>query len=94
MVYPSQGHNAQRYPKPEHNPNMKATVTITADNRRIAYIFEDVGGYHISKHGEAMRTNSNPANSKAEAMRRAKDLGYTHATGSGTYAKSGKVVKL
>ena len=50
----------------------------------VARIFSDVGGYHICNDADdCITTEAYPADTKAEALRRAYAAGYTHATGSG-----------
>lgn len=51
----------------------------------VARIFEDIGGYHICDDDGPLVTSTNPAKTKAEALRRAYANGYTKAIGSGTY---------
>ena len=54
--------------------------------RDVAYIFEDIGGYHVCSDADPHLTcEASPHATKADAMRHAAACGYTHATGSGTY---------
>jgi len=55
----------------------------------VAYIFEDVDGYHINNAHDlvdgVLQTNLVPFRTKAQAMRHAAGIGYDYVTGSGTY---------
>ena len=54
--------------------------------RRVARIFESVGGYYVcSDEPDYLDTRGRGYPTKAAAMRAAKADGYTHAVGSGTY---------
>jgi hypothetical protein len=62
--------------------------------RKVARIFEDVGGYYICDDGmDYLDARGTAFNSKAYAMKIAAQSGYTHARGSGTY-KGNKLTKL
>jgi hypothetical protein len=58
-------------------------------NEAVAYIFEDVDGYHVNDARELvegmLHTTMRPSQTKADAMRFAAGLGYDYVTGSGTY---------
>ena len=67
---------------------------METENTTTARIFEDVGGYYICDDDlDYLDTRGYPSRTKAEAMRVAKDSGYTHARGSGTY-KGNNLTKL
>jgi len=54
--------------------------------KRTARIFEDVDGYHVCDDAaDHLMRSDYPHATKADAMRHAAHVGYTHATGSGTY---------
>ena len=54
--------------------------------KRTARIFEDVDGYHVCDDAtDHLMRSDYPHATKAGAMRHAAQIGYTHATGSGTY---------
>lgn len=53
--------------------------------RKVARVFEDVGGYHYCDEGDGMLdARGAPSETKARALRLAWEAGYTHAVGSGT----------
>jgi len=54
--------------------------------RKLARIFEDVGGYYVcDEELDYLDASGKSYKTKAEAQRAAKEMGYTHAVGSGTY---------
>jgi hypothetical protein len=58
--------------------------------KRVARVFEDVGGYYVCDDAEDFLDMRGRAyDTKAEALRAANRSGYTHATGSGTYWGNG-----
>lgn len=63
-------------------------MTTTNTERKVARIFEDVGGYYICDDDANMLDARGRAyETKADALRAAASGpdAYTHATGSGTY---------
>ena len=74
------------------NKHMKTTTK--AQEKSIARIFEDVGGYYIcDESSEYLDARGCSYPTKSSAMRAAYDAGYSHACGSGTY-KGNKLTKL
>lgn len=54
--------------------------------RKVARIFEDIGGYFICDDElDYLDTRGAPRKTKRRALTDAANNGYTHATGSGTY---------
>jgi len=61
-------------------------MNLKNNKRVIARIFEDIGGYYICDDSlDYLDMRGSCSKTRAEAMRRAADCGYTHARGSGTY---------
>lgn len=58
-------------------------------DRKVARIFEEPDGkfYVCDDNAEVLDARGFGFVSKVEAMRAAKEMGFTHATGSGTYWK-------
>lgn len=64
------------------------------ENKIVARIFEDIGGYYICDDDlDYLDAGGHAYPTKAAAMRAAYYMEYTHATGSGTY-KGNKLTKL
>lgn len=58
----------------------------TNNEIKIARIFEDIGGYYICDDSlDYLDARGDPYEKKSHAMSAAKQYGYTHARGSGTY---------
>ena len=56
--------------------------------KKVARIFEDVGGYYVCSDELPYLDARGPSyRTKAAAQRAAKEMGYTHAIGSGCYKR-------
>jgi len=76
----------------ESDKPLMAVLSATRGERRIkmeknvARIFEDVGGYFVcSDKLDYLDARGKPYPTKAAAQRAAKEAGYTHFVGSGSY---------